>query len=56
MVGRSVCHIGEPYKMAEPIEMPFGLRTQVGPQNQVLDAGEDPIGRGNFAGERGVPL
>jgi len=25
-------------KMAEPIEMPFGLRTQVGPGNQFWDA------------------
>ena len=38
-------------KMAEPIEMPFGLRTRVGPGNQVLDGGPDrPIGRGNFLG------
>ena len=27
---------------AEPIEMPFGLRTQVGPGNHVLDEGPDP--------------
>jgi len=27
--------------MAEPIEMPFGLRTQVGPVNHVLDGGPD---------------
>jgi len=26
-------------KTAEPIEMPFGLRTQVGPGNYVLDGG-----------------
>jgi len=26
-------------KMAEPIEMPFGLRTQVGPRKQVLLGG-----------------
>jgi len=29
--GLSVCHSSEPAKTAEPIEMPFGLRTQVGP-------------------------
>jgi len=28
---------------AEPIEMPFGLRTQVGPGNHVLDEGPDPL-------------
>jgi len=46
-----------PAKMAEAIEMPFGLRTLVGPGNHVLDGGPDPpIGMGNFEGERGVPL
>jgi len=34
--------------MAEPIEMPFGLRTRVGPRNHVLDGVQIPIGRGNF--------
>ena len=44
-------------KTAEPIEMPFGLRTRVGPGNHVLDGGPDlPMGRSNFEGERGVPL
>jgi len=32
-------------KMAEPIDMPFGLRTSVGPRNQVLDGVQ--ILRGN---------
>ena len=36
-VGLSVFHSCEPCKMAEPIEMPFGLWTQVGPMNDVLD-------------------
>ena len=36
-VCRSVCHSSEPNKTAEPIEMPFGLRTRVGPGNEVLD-------------------
>jgi len=31
-----------PAKMAAPIEMPFGLRTRVGPRNHVLDGGPDP--------------
>jgi len=39
-------------KTAELIEMPFGLRTQVGPGNHVLD----PKGRGNSEGGRGFPL
>jgi len=44
-------------KTAELIEMPFGLRTRVGPGNHVLDGGPDtPMGKGNFEGERGVPL
>jgi len=41
-----------PAKTAEPIEMPFGLRTWVVPGNHVLDWGPDPpMGRGNFEGE-----
>ena len=40
-------------KTAEPIEMPFGLRTQVDPRNHLLDEGFDPPrGRDNF---RGMP-
>ena len=31
-----------PAKMTELIEMPFGLRTQVGPKNHVLDGYPDP--------------
>jgi len=40
VVGRSVClsvTIVSPAKTAEPIEMPFGLRTRVSPGNHVLD-------------------
>jgi len=43
--------------MAAPIEMPFGLRTWVGPGNHVLDGGPDPPWKGAILrGERGVPL
>jgi len=43
--------------MAAPIEMPFGLRTWVGPGNHVLDGGPDPLWEGeNFGGRIGVPL
>jgi len=36
-------------KTAEPIEMPFGLKTRVGPENHVLDWGPDiPHGKGQF--------
>ena len=43
--------------MAEAIEMPFGLRTRVGPRNHVLDGeSRSPTGRGNFEGGRGEPL
>ena len=46
-----------PAKTAAPIMMPFGLRTQVGPRNHVLDWGTDPqMGSGNFEGGRGIPL
>jgi len=31
-----------PAKTAKPIEMPFGLRTLMGPGNDVLDDGPDP--------------
>ena len=39
-VGRSVglsVTLLSPAKAAEPIKMPFGLRTRVGPGNHVLD-------------------
>jgi len=43
-----------PAKTAALLEMPFGLRTRVGPGNHVLDAGLDPpMGRGNFEEEGG---
>ena len=42
-----------PAKTAEPIEMPFGMWTRIGPRNHVLDGSPDPrIRRGNFEGER----
>jgi len=28
--------------MADPIEVPFGLRTHVGPRSHVLDGSPDP--------------
>ena len=40
-VGRSVTVV-RPAKTAAPIELPFGLRTSVGPRNHVLDGGPDP--------------
>jgi len=41
-------------KMAEPIEMPFGFGTRVGPGNHVLDGGPDaPMGSGSFKGREG---
>jgi len=40
--------------MAEPIEMPFGLRTRAVPGNHVLDEGPDPpMERGNFEAAEG---
>jgi len=67
-VGQSVCRsicrsvslsvtLVSPAKTAAPIEMPFGLRTRVGPANHVLHLGPDPpMMMGHFEGERGVPL
>jgi len=40
-----------PAKMAEPIDMSFGLWTRVGPRNHGLDGVNSPMRRGNF--ERG---
>jgi len=62
-VGLSVCRsvtLVSPAKTAATIELPFGLRTWVGPGNHVLDGGPGPtMGRGNFflgGGRMGVPL
>jgi len=45
-----------PAKTAEPIDTPFGLRTRMGMGNHVLDWAKIPLGKGQFWGERGVPL
>jgi len=51
VVCRSVTLVVSPAKMAEPIEMLFGLRTWVGPWNHVLDGGLDPtMAMGIFKG------
>jgi len=50
LVCQSVTVVG-PAKTAEPIQMPFGLRIQLGPQNHVLDGGpadQIPHGKGQF--------
>jgi len=45
-----------PAKMAELIEMPFGMKTWMGPRYHhylVLDGGPDPpMGRGTFEGSQ----
>ena len=43
-VGQSVWSvtIAIPAKMAEAIEMPFGMWTRVSPENSVSDEGPDP--------------
>jgi len=51
VVCRSVClsvTVVSPAQTAEPIEMPFGLRTWVGPENQVLDEVQIPHEKGRF--------
>jgi len=48
-VCRSVCGpvtLVSPAKTAAPIEMPFVLRTLVGPRNHVLDGIQNPHGKG----------
>jgi len=47
-----------PAKTAELIEVPFGLRTRVGPGNHVLDGVQIRPweGGGSFEREMGVPL
>jgi len=52
-VGLSVTLVS-PAKTAELIEMLFGLRTQMGPRNYVLDGGPDPPMEGAILGERGA--
>jgi len=54
-VGRSV-RLVSPAKTTEPTEMPFGLRTRVGPGNHVLDRGPDPPWDGAILRGRGGPL
>jgi len=41
--------------MAEPIEMPFGLRTRVGPGNHVLDGVQIPPWEGAILRGKGRP-
>jgi len=54
----SVClsHYSELCKTAKPIEMPFGLRTRVGPWNLVLDGGPDSAWEGAIFREKGRPI
>jgi len=47
-VGQSVT-LESPAKTAQPIEMPFGMLSQVSPMNHALDVDPDgPKRRGNF--------
>jgi len=50
-VGLSVTVVSRA-KIAQPVEMAFGLWTQVGLRNHVLDAGSNrPLGGSNFGGK-----
>ena len=42
-------------KAAEPIEMPFGLWSQVGPGKHVLGGSQDHLARGQLLGGKGMP-
>jgi len=56
VVSQSVTLVS-PAKTAAPIELPFGLRTWVGPGNHVLHRSPDPpMGRGKCLGENGRPI
>jgi len=56
LVCRSVTVVS-PSKIVEPIEMPFGLRTWVGPRYHVLDGSPDlPMGVGNSERGKGPPI
>jgi len=48
--------IASPAKTAEPIEMPFGVWTRVGPKKHVLDGVQVPHAKGKFEGKMGGPL
>jgi len=56
-VAWSVClsvTIMSPAKAAEPIGMPFGMWTRLGPSNHLLDEGRSPHAKWQFfEGERG---
>jgi len=45
-----------PAKTAGPIEMPFGLRTWVGPGNNVLDGGPNSPREGEILRGKGRPI
>jgi len=45
-----------PAKAAEPIDMPFGFWTRVGPRNRILFGVQILVGNGNFEGEGRGPL
>jgi len=51
-VGLSRTVVMSPAKMAAPIEMPFGLRTWVGPSNRALDGVQIPHRKGQYWGKR----
>jgi len=53
-VGLSVTLVN-PAKTVEPIEMPFELRTRVGPGNRVLDGDPDPPWEGAILRGKGRP-
>ena len=43
-------------KTPEPIEMQFGLRTRVGPENHALDGAPDPLGDKAILRGKGRPI
>ena len=59
VVCQSVClsvTLVSPAKTAAPIEIPFWLRTLVGPRNHVLDGGPDPPWEGAILLGKGHPI
>jgi len=54
-VGLSVTVVSHA-KSAEPIELPFGLWTGLGPRNHVRDGVQKPHPNGNIKRDKGRPI
>ena len=53
---RVLATFASPAKIAESIEMPFGMVTRIGPRNHVLNGGADSSGKSNSEEEKWQPI